>query len=342
MSPVTAEPAQRGTPSVLELPGASEGLRARLTDGLAAVNDLIAARVDHEDPFIAEAGSHLTAAGGKRFRPLLTLLAAELGAGIDDRVVAAAAGVELTHLASLYHDDVMDEADVRRGAPSANAAYGNSTAILVGDLLFGTASDIVADLGPEAVKIQAQTFVRLCSGQIRDARPAPRGSDPVDYYLGVLSDKTGVLIATAARYGAMFAGCPPDVVDTMREYGERLGVAFQLADDLIDIESEADETGKTPGTDLREGKRTLAVIHVLASTDPADTHLQELLTGDLDDDARLAEALGLLRAHSAMDRAREHTYAVARQAQHVIARLPRSDARDALHALATGVVTRVG
>jgi heptaprenyl diphosphate synthase len=339
---VTAEPVQRGTPSVLELPGASQRLRVRLAEGLADVNALIAARVDSDDPFIAQAGSHLTAAGGKRFRPLLTLLAAELGDGIDERVVAAATGVELTHLASLYHDDVMDEADVRRGTPSANAAYGNSTAILVGDLLFGTASDIVADLGPQAVKIQAQTFVRLCSGQIRDDRPCPPGTDPVDYYLGVLADKTGVLIATAARYGAMFGGCDDATIETMRDFGERLGVAFQLADDLIDIESEADETGKTPGTDLREGKRTLPVIHVLASTDPADARLRELLTGGLEDDVRLAEALGLLRAHHAMALAREHTHAVARQAQDVLATLPDSDAKDALHALATGVVTRVG
>ena len=332
----------RGTPSVLALPGASEALRARLAEGLAAVNALIERRVDHEDPFIAEASAHLTEAGGKRFRPLLTLLAAELGEGIDDRVVAAAAGVELTHLASLYHDDVMDEADVRRGAPSANARYGNSTAILVGDLLFGTASDIVADLGPEAVKIQAQTFVRLCAGQIRDDRPAPPGVDPVDYYLRVLADKTGVLIATAARYGAMFSGCPPEVVTTMREYGERLGVAFQLADDLIDIASDADETGKTPGTDLREGKRTLPVLHVLASEDPADARLQALLAGDLDDDERLDEVLRLLRVHPAMERARAHTRAVARQAQEVLADLPPSEAKDALHALATGVVTRTG
>jgi heptaprenyl diphosphate synthase len=342
VTPVTAEPAQRGTPSVLELPGASDRLRARLTEGLTAVNELIALRVDHDDPFIAEAGSHLTAAGGKRFRPLLTLLAAELGRGIDERVVAAAAGVELTLLASLYHDDVMDEADLRRGAPSANSAYGNSTAILVGDLLFGTASDIVADLGPDAVKIQAQTFVRLCSGQIRDARPAPRGTDPVDYYLQVLADKTGVLIATAARYGAMFAGCPDEVVETMRQYGERLGVAFQLADDLIDIASETDETGKRPGTDLREGKRTLPVLHVLASPDPADARLRTLLTGDLTDDENVSEALALLRVHPAMDRARQHTHAVARQAQAVLAPLAPSDAKEALHALATGVVTRVG
>jgi heptaprenyl diphosphate synthase len=342
VTPLTAEPAQRGTPSVLELPGASDGLRARLAEGLAAVNALIEARVDHEDPFIAQAGAHLTAAGGKRFRPLLTLLAAELGTGIDERVVAAATGVELTHLASLYHDDVMDEADLRRGAPSANSAYGNSTAILVGDLLFGTASDIVADLGPDAVKIQAQTFVRLCSGQIRDARPAPRGTDPVDYYLQVLADKTGVLIATAARYGAMFAGCPDEVVETMREYGERLGVAFQLADDLIDIASETDEAGKRPGTDLREGKRTLPVLHVLASTDPADARLRALVTGDLTDDENVSEALALLRVHPAMDRARQHTHAVARQAQAVLASLAPSDAKEALHALATGVVTRVG
>ncbi len=327
---------------MLALPGASDELRARLDAGLSAVNTLIEERVDHDDPFIAGASAHLVAAGGKRFRPLLTLLAAQLGDGIDDRVVAAAAGVELTHLASLYHDDVMDEADVRRGAPSANALYDNSTAILVGDLLFGTASDIVADLGPEAVRIQARTFVRLCSGQIRDDRPVPDGTDPVDYYLGVLADKTGVLIATAARYGAMFSGCSPEVVETMREYGERLGVAFQLADDLIDIASDADETGKTPGTDLREGKRTLPVLHVLASTDRADARLQDLLRGDLSDDGRLAEALGRLRVHPAMSRAQEHTEAVARQAQEVLADLPPSEAKDALYALARGVVTRAG
>lgn len=334
--------AQRGTPSVLTLPGASDGLRERLTEGLAAVDALIRERVDHDDAFVAEASGHLVDAGGKRFRPLLTLLAAELGSGLGDDVVRAAAGVELTHLASLYHDDVMDEADVRRGAPSANALYGNSTAILVGDLLFGTASDIVADLGPEAVRIQARTFVRLCAGQIRDDRPCPEGTDPRDYYLSVLEDKTGVLIATAARYGAMFSGCAPEVVETMREYGERLGMAFQLADDLIDVASEADETGKTPGTDLREGKRTLPVLHVLASTDPADDHLKALLTGDLGSDERLAEALRLLRAHPAMEAARAETEAVARRAQEVLEVLPPSEAKDALRALAVGVVTRAG
>jgi heptaprenyl diphosphate synthase len=330
------------TPPVLALPATSEELAGRLQDGLAEVDALLRREVDHDDPFIAGANLHLAEAGGKRFRPLLTLLASEVGSGVNPEVVAAATGVELTHLASLYHDDVMDEALVRRGAPSANALYDNSTAILVGDLLFGTASSIIADLGPEAVKIQAQTFVRLCSGQIRDARPAPDGVDPVDYYLQVLADKTGVLIATSARYGAMFAGCDPVTVETLREYGERLGMAFQLADDLIDIASDPEDTGKTPGTDLREGKRTLPVLFALASTDPADARLQELLRSDLRDERSLAEALELLRVHPAMGLAQEQTNAVAEEAVAALDALPDSEARTALAALASSVVTRVG
>jgi len=251
----------------LGLPTASPELAERLLTGLSAVDELLRTVVDHEDPFIAAASMHLSDAGGKRFRPMLTLLAAELGTGINDEVVMAATGVELTHLASLYHDDVMDEADIRRGVISANVQYGNSDAILVGDLLFGKASELVAELGPEAVKIQAQTFVRLCSGQIRDARPAPEGVDPIDYYFGVLADKTGVLIATAARYGAMFSGCSPQTVEIMSRYGERLGIAFQLADDLLDISSGSGESGKEPGTDLREGVATLPVLLVRQSND---------------------------------------------------------------------------
>ena len=330
------------TPPVLALPEASDGLSERLTDGLARVEELIVESTRHEDGFISEASIHLARAGGKRFRPMLTLLVAELGEGISDQVVAAAAGVELTHLASLYHDDVMDVAELRRGAPSANAQYGNSTAILVGDLLFGTASDIIADLGADAVKIQAQTFIRLCSGQIRDDRPCPEGQDPGEYYRGVLADKTGVLVATAARYGAMFGGCPPETVALATEYGERLGVAFQLADDLIDIASDSDETGKTPGTDLREGKRTLPVLNVLASSDPADRELQELLRSDLGEDARLERALELLRAHPGMAAAKEETLAVGRQATEALAALPDGDAKQALVALMDSVVHRVG
>ena len=334
----------------LALRSVSPALAARLQAGLDAVDETLRAVVDHEDPFIAEASVHLVAAGGKRFRPTLTLLAAELGSGINDGVVAAAAGVELTHLASLYHDDVMDEADLRRGVVSANAAYGNSNAILVGDLLFGKASELVAGLGAEAVKIQAQTFVRLCSGQIRDARPAPEDVDPIDHYLGVLADKTGVLIATAALYGAMFSGCPPETVEIMRQYGERVGIAFQLADDVLDISSRQGESGKTPGTDLREGVATLPTLLVRQSVDAADDRLKELLSFELRDDALHAEALGLLRAHPAMAQARERTNNVAREAQELLAPLvlgsPAAasvrDAVAALSAVVESVVNRAG
>jgi heptaprenyl diphosphate synthase len=338
--------------ATLSLPSASPGLAARLQAGLADVDALLRDVVDHEDPFIAEASVHLAEAGGKRFRPMLTLLAAELGSGINDDVVAAATGVELTHLASLYHDDVMDEADLRRGVVSANVAYGNSNAILVGDLLFGKASELVAGLGAEAVKIQAQTFVRLCSGQIHDARPAPEGVDPIDYYLGVLADKTGVLIATAARYGAMFGGCQPETIDIMRRYGERLGIAFQLADDLLDVTSVPGESGKTPGTDLREGVATLPMLLVRQSGDAADDRLKELLGSGfgLRDDELHAEALGLLRVHPAMVQARERTNNVAREAQELLAPLAiglpaDSAARDALLALSAlveGIANRAG
>jgi heptaprenyl diphosphate synthase len=331
------------TPPVITVPGATPQLTARLQEGLAEVDALLLEVVDHDDPFIATASAHLMAAGGKRFRPMLTLLAAELGEGINTDVVRAAAGVELTHLASLYHDDVMDDAEVRRGVPAANVAYGNSTAILVGDLLFGKASELVAGLGAPAVLIQAQTFVRLCSGQIRDDRSCPEGVDPVDYYLGVLADKTGVLIATACRYGVMFSGGSDQTAELMRDYGEKVGMAFQLADDLIDIASDSDESGKTPGTDLREGVDTLAVLRAKQSTDPADRRLLELLAADLSaDDSGVAEALSLLRAHPALAQARDETMAVARDAQALLDPLPDSDAKAALRALAMSVVTRAG
>ena len=323
-----------------QLPGASPELSRALLTEVARVEDVIRSAIDHDDPFLAEAAGHLFAAGGKRFRPMLTVLAAHVGRGVDDRVVAAAAAVELTHLASLYHDDVMDEAGLRRGVPSANAQYDNSTAILVGDLLFGTASSIVADLGPEAVKIQADTFVRLCAGQIRDARPRPEGVDPIDYYLGVLADKTGVLIATAARYGAMFSGCDDATVEILRTYGERLGVAFQLADDLLDIAGVSGVSGKQPGTDLREGVDTLPTLYVRAATDPADARLLELLDSDLRDPQRHAEALELLRAHPAMERAARHTREYAASAQQLLDPLGDTDAVRALKALVGSVVDR--
>ena len=322
------------------IPGAEQGLLSALTDDLERVNARLSEAVDDKHPLISAASHHLVDAGGKRFRPLMTLLAAHLGSGVNDEVIEAAAGVELTHLASLYHDDVMDEAELRRGVPSANEVYGNSTAILVGDMLFGKASEIIAHLGNEAVLLQARTFVRLCAGQIEDERQAPEGADPLEYYLQVLADKTGVLIAAAAQYGAMFSGCSKETVETMGQYGELVGLVFQLSDDILDITSDAETSGKTPGTDLREGVATLPTFYALASTDPADARLQELLRKPLTDDAEHAEALGLLRVHPAIDQAREHTMTLARQAAALIDSLGDGEAQDALRELPLSVGQR--
>lgn len=271
---------------------------------LAEVESALVLAAKADDPFIDEAASYLLNAGGKRFRPMLTLLAAQLGTSDGDDVVKAAVAVELVHLASLYHDDVMDEAPRRRGADSANTRWTNTIAILTGDFLFARSSGVLADLGPEAVRIQAETFERLVSGQIRETVGPAAGDDPVAHHLQVLADKTGVLIATAARYGAMFSGCSEDVIEALRQYGEAIGIAFQIADDILDIASPAEVSGKTPGTDLREGVMTLPMLLVQAANMPSDAHLRSLLGRPLVDDAEHAEALALLRENHAMDQAK--------------------------------------
>lgn len=314
-------------------------LEARLGMGMARVEDFLRASVRSEYPFVTEASRHLVDAGGKRFRPLLVLLAAEFGDPEAPGVVPAAVVVELTHLATLYHDDVMDEADLRRGASSANARWDNTVAILTGDFLFAKASDILADLGPDAVRIQARTFERLCTGQIRETI-GPEDLDAVAHHLRVLSDKTGSLIATSGRFGAMMSGADPAVVETMTVFGEQIGVAFQLADDIVDIASDSDASGKIPGTDLREGVPTLTGLIALATDD--DPRLRELLTRPLDDDADHAEALTRLREHPALESARSEARAWADRARETLVSLPEGGARDALVALCDYVVTRTG
>lgn len=192
------------------------------------------------------------------------MLASQFGDPDAPGVVPSAVVVELTHLATLYHDDVMDEADVRRGVESANTRWGNSVAVLTGDFLFARASHILADLGPDAVRIQAEAFERLVTGQILETAGPRDGRDPVDHYLDVLSGKTGSLVAVSGRFGALMAGADERTVDILTQYGERLGIAFQLADDVLDIASDSHESGKTPGTDLREGIPTLPVLRLRA------------------------------------------------------------------------------
>ncbi len=317
-------------------PALEQALRAGLAQVEAALHDA----VKSDYPFVTEASRHLVDAGGKRSRPLLVLLAAQLGDPAAPGVVPAAVVVELTHLATLYHDDVMDEAELRRGAASANARWDNSVAILTGDFLFARASDILADLGPEAVRLQARTFERLVTGQIRETVGAVEGADPVEHYLSVLADKTGSLIATSARFGAMLSGAGEQAVDVLTRYGERFGVAFQLSDDLLDVLSDSTESGKTPGTDLREGIPTLPVLLMRRDARPEDARLVELLDSGLADDADHREALALLRAHPAMAEAQAEVIRWADAARETLTPLPDSPAKAALEALCHQVVGR--
>ena len=333
-----ASPASGG--SALALPVLDAALEERLRARMSEVEARLEHEVRSEAEFITEACRHLMHAGGKRFRPLLVLLAAELGHGDAEEVLTAACVVELTHLASLYHDDVMDEAALRRGADSANARWDNHVAILAGDWLFSKSSELTARLGPEAVRIQAETFTRLVEGQILETLPPSPGQDPLEYYLRVVAGKTGSLIATSARYGAMFGGGSPATVAALTAYGEKVGTAFQLSDDILDVGSESTESGKTPGTDLREGVPTLPVMLALRSTRPEDARLLELLGGPLTDDDRHAEALGLLRAHPAMAEAREHVRALAAEAAAQLDDVPAGAVKDALVAFAQLIATR--
>ncbi len=317
-------------------------LAAEVVDGLALVEDglLEAARAQHD--LLDETSAYLIEAGGKRFRATLVLLAAQFGDPRDPRVVPAAVAIELTHLATLYHDDVMDEADVRRGSASANSRWDNSVAILTGDFLFACASKILADLGPDAVRIQAETFSRLVTGQIQETVGVRPGQDALDHYMSVIDGKTASLIATAGQFGAMFSGAPDGVAARIAPACAAIGVAFQLSDDILDVASESAQSGKTPGTDLREGVRTLPVLHALRSAGPQDARLVELLDGDLTDAGQRAEALALLRAHPAMEMAKLDLRRWADLARTEILALPDVPARAAFEALCDFVVERTG
>lgn len=326
--------------SSLALPILDTDLEARLRARMVEVEESLLGHVESEAPFVTKAARHLMEAGGKWFRPLLCFLAAEAGTGATDEVMTAACVVELTHLASLYHDDVMDEAELRRGAESANARWDNHVAILTGDFLFARSSELTAALGPDAVRIQAQTFARLVEGQILETLGPGPTDDALEHYLRVVAGKTGSLIATSARYGAMFGGASDEVVAALTAYGEKVGVAFQLSDDILDVASESDESGKTPGTDLREGVPTLPVLIALQSTDPADARLRELVGSEITDDALHAEALGLLRAHPAMTAARDYVAAEAAAAKQLLVVLPDGPVRTALEDFADVVADR--
>ena len=324
------EPGGAATLSGLAMPVVDAGLAERLQGRMSVVEAELHRHVRSSTRFVTDAASHLLDAGGKRIRPLLVLLAAEAGDRPDSaEVVTAACVVELTHLASLYHDDVMDEAQLRRGAPSANARWNNHVAILTGDFLFSKSSELTAELGADAVRIQAQTFTRLVEGQILETLQPGPDEDPLGHYLQVVAGKTGSLIATSARYGARFGGASSEVEEALAAYGEIVGTAFQLSDDILDIAADSAASGKTPGTDLREGVPTLPVLMARSSARPEDDRLLELLDADLTDDTRHAEALRLLRAHPAMAQARAYVVGEAARAKSLLSVLPAGGAGQA-------------
>ncbi|MEY7973314.1 polyprenyl synthetase family protein [Saccharomonospora xinjiangensis] len=318
---------------------ADEELLRTLVAGLDDVEEVLRGVVSSDVAAIDEAARHLVDAGGKRFRPMFTLLASQFGeGGSRDAVITAAAAVELVHLATLYHDDVMDEATMRRGAPSVNARWDNSVAILTGDYLFAHASRLVADLGTDAARIIAETFGELVTGQMRETVGPQGGDDPVEHYLSVIGQKTGSLIATAGRFGGMFSDAAPEHVEALHRFGEIVGTAFQISDDIIDIASPPDTSGKAQGTDLREGVRTLP-MHYALSCDP-DPRLVALLAGPLTDDALVEEALDLLRRSGGLERTRATLADYARRAREELAVLPQSPARVACESVADYLVAR--
>jgi len=322
------------------IPDLDPSLEADLAIGMQGVEELLREHIKGDYPLVEETSRHLVAAGGKRLRPLLTLISSHFGDSSRKEIIPAAVVCELTHLATLYHDDVMDEAPLRRGVESANNRWGNTIAILTGDYLFSKASDLLADLGPEAVRLQARTFERLVIGQIMETQGPQNGEDPLAHYLRVVGDKTGSLIATSARFGGMLSGAPREVTETLTKFGEQIGIAFQLADDVIDIASESNQSGKTPGTDLREGVPTLVTLNVMASTKVEDAELQRLLSAPIHDEDTVAQVLRALRSHDGLNQAREQLGQVAKQARAALGPLPLTPATAALFSLCDAVIDR--
>ena len=326
--------------SRIGIPNIDKDFEALILGGMAKVEELIRKQVDGKYDFAIETSRHLIDAGGKRLRPLLTLISSHFGNPKAKGIIEAAVVCELTHLGTLYHDDVMDDAPLRRGVESANSRWGNSVAILTGDYLFAKVSQLLADLGPEAVRLQAFTFERLVIGQILETQGSSKGRTPLEHYLAVISDKTGSLIAASSRYGAMISGATESVTESLTNFGESMGIVFQLADDIIDIASDSNESGKTPGTDLKEGVPTLVTLHVMQSNDPKDAELKELLSGPIKSDQLVSETIKTLRNHKALEQSREMIAKYAAETHKHLSALPSGVAKDALISLSDAVVSR--
>ena len=302
---------------------------------LARIEDALKASVRTGDSYLNEIASHLIIAGGKRLRPILTVVAAQVAGPADaelhERSVQGGIACELVQTGSLYHDDVMDEADTRRGVDTVNAKWGNLQAILAGDFLLSRASEIAASLGTEVAGLLARTIGRLCEGQIEELRHTYNSARPEVSYLSSISGKTASLFSTAARIGGLVADQPRPVVDALTEYGEAFGMVFQVVDDLLDITATDEQLGKPAGHDMVEGVYTLPVLRTLQAGGVAAVELLSLLGKPLDQ-VEQDKALSIVRSNggvtSAMDVAREW----AQRAEAACELLPPSAATDVLYA----------
>jgi heptaprenyl diphosphate synthase len=323
----------------LEPPDAT--LEAQVRTRLDRVEEALRKALEEADSeLLSTTATYLLAAGGKRFRPMLALLAGYFGDPTDPRLVPASVALELVHVATLYHDDVIDEAESRHGVASANARWDNTVAILTGDYLFAKASEISTELGPEVCRILAQTIGILCDGQIREIDASRRLDQTAETYLEVIRRKTGALIATSCRLGGMMSDARADHVDVLESFGESLGLAFQLSDDIMDVTSSQLELGKEPGVDLKEGVFTLPVLHALDHS-PRREELARILATGVDGEL-LDRALEIVTDGPSIEHARVAVREEVERAVGLAERLPEGPAQHALIQLARFLAARCG
>lgn len=326
---------------------ADPSLEADIKSRLAVVESELAEAVQLDEGMLddptplAESAAYLLAAGGKRFRPMMVLTAGYFGDPMDERLISGSVAMELTHLASLYHDDVIDEADSRRGTPSANTRWSNTIAILTGDFLFARASEMMAALGVEPTRILASTIATLTDGQIREVSVAGRTDQSVDFYMGTIRRKTSALIAASARLGGLLSGAPDEYLGVLETFGDEVGTAFQLSDDIMDLTSSAEVLGKEPGVDLKEGVYTLPVLDAL-EREGASGELVALLAGGPPQGDRVARTLELVLGNGSIERSRRVVADCVDRALDLLDSLPESPATPALRQLTEFLATRCG
>lgn len=313
-------------------------LESEIRADLEAVESLLRDVVASPYPMLQEASRFLIDAGGKRFRPILVLLSGRFGPDADARLTHCAAAIELTHLATLYHDDVMDGTQLRRGVETAHHRYGSAQAILVGDFLFARASRLSAPLGAAVSERLADTIGDLVTGQVVETELYSGKDDSIPTiaeHLEVIRLKTATLIATSCHLGALLGGATAEVREAITSYGQAVGMAFQLSDDLLDLVGDAGATGKEPGTDLRAGVWTLAPLHTL-TTDHADANAFRSAIADQE----ITTAIAILERNGSLDRARATVRAERDRALSALEGLPAGDAREALRWLAESLDDR--